>query len=219
MWELIIAVIGGLFLGYKYFSDKASKKAFDDRMQIYKSQFEEYSKRYEVTAEERRRFIDFVMSGEHYDELCAMFESYFIEVLGDDWKNKLHLPNPNMSAEDRKYWLKHKDNPRANWHSDWVYNLLLAHHKRLTSVYSVATITGDDKWRPFQIKTLKTVEDEFHKQGETNINFAVLYETDHRTSENPAGGTVIILGLNSQPAFRLWPFAKTAYNKTKIKFE
>ena len=126
MFEFFIALFGGLFYGNKYSNEKAKLKAYDDRQSAWMSTLESIQSRYVASAELERWAKDFILKGDHFEDICNWFAEDFRYVFGANWKDKLRIP-PKAPVLDPKVYKNdaYSFSVPAN-HITWVYHLLLA---------------------------------------------------------------------------------------------
>lgn len=209
MFELFIALFGGLFLAGKYFSEKAAARSFDRRQHDYQVARDNIETKYAASYELEQWAKEFISSGEHFEEICGLFAEDFQYVFGDDWKNKLRIPprppvlDPKVYKNDAYSFLI-----PAN-HIYWVYHLMLAQkgkidHWNITSGFSIGGIYDKD----MNVKFAERIERRLLNAGVQGVKL-VLELKDvclgvPRTPENLCGGDIKIESLCHYPTHRLW---------------
>ena len=207
MFEIFIALFGGLFYAGKYSNEKAKLKAYDDRQNAWMSTLESIQSRYVASYETGLWAKDFISSGEHYDEICSWFAEEFRYVFGKDWKEKLRIPTkflPMSCIYGKQYpWLM----PSA--HVMWVYHLLLAKKGKIDQDipgfgYPIGGINDKDMC----IKFAECIERQLLNAGVRGIRVALeldyICSTKRRTSSDLCGGSIKIKSLCHHPTHRLW---------------
>lgn len=206
MFELFIALFGGIYYGGKYLNEKSKLKSFD-RAQEERRTYREYIKnKYCVSYEYSQEIKSRILSGEYYEDICNEFENDFKFVLGCDWKEKLRIPpKPLNYVVDKKYL--YTSFIPCN-HIYWVYHLLLAKDGKLDErIPSWGFSIGGTKDKEMNVKFAQCIEGQLLNAGVTDIRLALELETDccgQRTPDRLEGGSIVIESLSHCPTHRLW---------------
>lgn len=207
MFELFIALFGGLYYGCKYSSEKAKASAFDARRNARAATREDIKLRYVASYEAEQKAKDFLSSGEHYDEICSWFAEDFQYAIGNDWKEKLRMPKKYLPLVcvygKRSYpWSM----PSA--HIMWAYHLLLAKYGKIDhGVPSYGYPVGGIDDKDMTIKFAECIERRLNNAGARDIRLA--FELDEmsgikRLPGDVCGGNIKIESLCVFPSYRLW---------------
>lgn len=150
---------------------------------------------------------DFVRSGQYYKEICELFSDDFEYVFGNDWEDKLKIPqkqllSPGVYMRAYSIW-------RPNSHAMWVYHLVLAQKGKIDrQLISHGLPLGgmDDADR--NVKFAKCIEKNLIKAGVQDVRLALELETiigsGRRTPEHLCGGNIVIESLCFSQTCRLW---------------
>lgn len=156
MFELFIALFGGLIYGSKYFSEKAKMKAYGERQAVHQAIYNDVQSRYVASYETEQWAKDFISSGEHYDDICNWFAEDFQYVLGKDWKEKLHIPKKFLPISCI-YGKQSYPWSMPSAHVMWAYHLLLAKKVRLTTAFLILDIPLAESMRRIHPSSLLSV--------------------------------------------------------------
>lgn len=208
MFELFIALFGGLYYGNKYTTENSKLKAYDQKQNIWQNEYTGIKFKYGADYETEQWAKEFVASGKHYDEICNWFSEEFRYVFGDDWRKKLVIPTPSRNLR-QLYGNKVFPWSLPCAHVMWVYHLLLAQRGKIddwaiSQGYPVGGI--DDK--DMTIKFAKCIEARLLEAGVYNIRLALELDTlcgiRNRMPNEVCGGNIKIESLCHHPTHRLW---------------
>lgn len=203
MFELFIALFGGLFYAGKYANEKSKLNAFDKNQRIWQATLDDIREKYEANYELEQWAKNFISSGEHFDEICNLFANDFRYVFGDDWRSQLRIP-PRPPALDPKVYKKDAYSflLPAN-HIYWVYHLLLATKGKIDSwsILSGFSIGGIDN-KDMNVKFAECIERHLVGAGVQGVRLAL--ELYNRTPDYLYGGSIKIESLCHSKTHRLW---------------
>ncbi len=209
MFELFTALFGGLYYGGKYLCEKANESSYDNRMKKIEYARENIKFKYVASMELENWAKDFILSGEHFDDICDWFADDFRYVFGENWKNELRIPprppvlNPKIYKKDA-YSFSMPIN-----HITWVYYLLLAKEGKIDSMIPTFGFPiGGINEKDMCIRFAERIERRLIDCGADDIRLALELDnitTDHRrTPDEVCGGDIKIESLCVYPTYRLW---------------
>ena len=199
MFNIFLALFGGLYYAKKYSREKSELKLFDEDLENKKTIWSTLRHKYtdyntEVWA---RKYL---LSGDNYEEICNKFGEYFKYVLGDDWKNKLDIPNG--------YSLDYRISMYPKQHVFWVYNMLLAEKSKInTNNLYTGFVIGGTQIKDMNIMFAKCIEDILRCKGN---NISLVFELTPDPFGQPCdandlcGGYIKLVEFCNHPYIRLW---------------
>lgn len=199
MFDIFIALFGGLFYAGKYAKEKSEMKLADEQMANKEAIWSSLRSRYndyntEIWAKK------YLLSGENYNTICESFSEYFKYVLGEDWKEKLEIPNGYSVDYRTCLYPKH--------HAFWVYHMLLAQKSKIDTWHTATGfLIGGTAIKDMNIKFAKCVEDILNQNG-NHIN--LVFELQPEVGENSrnvndlCGGYIKLIEFCNYPTTKLW---------------
>lgn len=209
MFEFFISLFGGLFYGNKYRNEKAKLKAFDERQKAYSLTRDDIEARYVANYELEKWAKDFILSGQHLEDICNWFAEDFRYVFGAYWKNKLQIPpkppvlNPQIYKQEAYSFMLPVN------HITWVYHLLLAKKGKIDhGVPGFGYPIGGINEKDMTVKFAECIEGQLLNAGVRDIRLALELDmicgTRRRTASDLCGGNIKIESLCHYPTHRLW---------------
>ena len=197
MFEIFIALFGGLFYGNKYLNEKSRLKAFNEQQKEYSLIRDNIEAKYVASYELEKWAKSFILSGKHFEDICNWLSEDFQYVLGSDWKKKLRIP-PNLMLYSG-----------LSNHINWVYHLILAKRGKIDhGVPSYGYDIGGLNEKDMNIKFAECIERQLLNAGVRDIRLAL--ELDNiaygrrRSPSEVCGGHIKIETLSYFPTHRLW---------------
>lgn len=197
MFELFIALFGGLFYCGKTLNEKARSKEFDRDMKCRNDTMANIRDKYAADDELTQQTKKIITSGKHFEDICNWLAEDLEYVFGDDWKKKLNLSAPFIETHI------------PSSHEMWVYHLLLAKKGKID--FWVVTqgfpIGGIDE-KDMNIKFAECIERRLIEAGVQGVR--LVFELDNlcygrrRTAEELSGGYIKIESTCYYPTHRLW---------------
>lgn len=175
MFNLFTALFGGLYYGGKYTHEKSKLNKYEKSREEYKKCYDDLQSSLCVSIEDENRVKDYVLTGNHYEEICDSYAEDFKFVFGSKWIDILRIPplppvlDPKLYKDEAYYF----DNPYN--HIYWVYRLILASKGKMDS-WSLAMgmpIRGDKKNRELGIKFAHCIERRLRQSGYPNLTFVL----------------------------------------------
>ncbi len=207
MFEIFVALFGGLYYGTKYIGEKAERKKYDNEIAEWQKLRDDLRSRYAANLELEHRMEEMVLSGEHFDDICKWFADDFRYALGENWKETIRIPpNPmlslRMSIKDAyDTWVP------AN-HTYWVIRLLLAKQGKMPQLTFGEYLIGGLADKDMNIRFAECIEKHLLKAGVQGVRLALELKDIcigvPRTPDNVCGGRIVIESLSSFPTHRLW---------------
>lgn len=202
MFELFIALFGGVFFIAKYANDQAKSKESDLRIRSQQELRELLRRKYEASHELEESAKEHIRCGAHYDEICEEFAEDFRYVFGSDWKSKLNIPHGLFYM--RNY--RSKDYPwgMPSVHISWVYHLMLAKQGKIDwTIFGHGYPIGGVADKDMNIRFAECIENHLHAAGATEISLGLELDGSH-TADFLCGGSIVIETLSSYPTHKLW---------------
>ncbi len=200
MFEFLIALFGGAYYGGKYLDDYSKNKSYERKKNVRDAKLEDIKTKYEASYYIRSWALEYIQSGEHFDEICEMFEEDIKYALGvDDWKNKLEIPHGYRVNHEFLY---------PELHGYWIYHLLLASKGKMDfwTICHGLDIGGQDI-KYMNVRFAERIEYQLHKAGANDIELALELETTcgkSRTPYEPCRGHIKIESLCVLPTCKMW---------------
>ena len=199
MFDVFIALFGGLYYAGKYSKEKSEMKLADENLDNKKMIWSSLRNKYtdyntEVWA---RKYL---LSGDNYEEICNNFAEYFRYVLGDDWKNNLDIPNG--------YSVDYRVAMYPKQHIFWVYHMLLAEKSKIaTDNIGLGFLIGGIQIKDMNIMFAKCIEDILRCKG-NNVSLVFELRPDpwgqSRDANDVCGGYIKLAEFCNYPYIRLW---------------
>lgn len=198
MINFFIALFGGLFYGGKYISERSKDKAYDMNMQLYDKRFDKLKSQITVYDDVAIPLKEYILSGEHFDEICEEFAADFEFVLGEDWKSKLQIP-PNPLRLDPRNRDAYSFSIPAN-HLTWVFRLMLASQGKMYIIDLMGHSLSIGGFRDEEICLKFAQRIEMHMQKYIPEFRFVVPDTGDRCTDR----YLAIESLCNKPYYRLW---------------
>ena len=117
MFELFIALFGGMYYACRFAYDNQKSREADYRIEMWKQRKNDIDSRYVADLETRERTKEYIRCGKHFEDICNALCDDLRYVLGTDWKSKLQIPKGYAWKALALY---------PDRHEYWIYHLLLA---------------------------------------------------------------------------------------------
>lgn len=209
MFEIFILLFGGIYFGIKYINDKNKAKESENKLKEMQIRREYIQNKYCADMETSLKIKEYILCGEHFNEICDTFESDFQYVFGDDWREKLRIPpkppilDPKIYKSDAYSFLMPIN------HIYWVYHLMLAKEGKIDRNvvfhgYGIGGVLEKD----MNIRFAKCIEDRLIESGALDIRLALeldsAFTSYPRNPDDVCGGDIMITSLCTHPIRRLW---------------
>lgn len=200
MFELFIALFGGLYIAGRCAYDNSKNREADTRIATMNERRNAIENRYVADIETRERAKEYIRCGKHFEDICNALCDDLQYVLGADWKSKLQIPKGYAWRALALY---------PDRHEYWIYHLLLAKQGKIdifvtSNGYGIGGINSKDMC----VKFAECIEGRLLNAGAKGIRLAL--ELDNlcygrrRTSTELCGGYIKIESLCHYPTHRLW---------------
>lgn len=202
MFEFFIALFGGLFYGNKFSKEKAELKAADRRIESMRARMNILQSKYGASFEFQNEVKKYISSGEHYDDICKLFQEDFRFALGEHWREILRIPKTAKEVDDADFLY-------PALHTYWVYHLLLTvrgklHPTNITMGYKL----GDIECCKQNVRFVECIERRLRARDINDVKFVLELEQfsngSSRTRFDLGYGTMQIESLCIHPSARLW---------------
>lgn len=165
MFNIFIALFGGLYYGGKYISEASETKKVLRETRCQFSDMEKFKSLYGASFEANYQLKEYIMCGKNFEEICNILSRELEDVLGSNWKQELDIP---------KGFRINNDVFLPCQHIYWVYHLLLSKKgkmdiQNMSSGYSISTIDTRER----NIKFLQHIENNLR---ENNVPVILVYE-------------------------------------------
>lgn len=198
MFNLFTALFGGLYYGGKYTHEKSKINKYEKRMEEYEKSYNDLQSALCISFNSEQQIKEYILSGNHYEEICRQYAEDFKFVFGSKWEYILRIPplppvlNPKVYKHDAYSFYVPCN------HIYWVYRLMLASrgkvdHGLLTQGYSV----GGMSEREMCIKFAHCIERRLRQLGHPNLTLVL--------ERNPHGADAIKVDLLCNHDYeRMW---------------
>ena len=200
MFELFIALFGGLSIAGKCACDNRKSREADYRIEMWKQRKNDIDSRYVADLETRERIKEYIRCGKHFEDICNALCDDLRYVFGADWKSKLQIPKGYAWKALALY---------PDRHEYWIYHLLLAKQGKIdifvsSRGYSIGGIYSKDMC----VKFAECIEGRLLNAGVKGIRLALELDNfcsgQRRTPTELCGGYIKIESLCHYPTHRLW---------------
>lgn len=200
MFELFIALFGGMYYAGRFAYDNQKSREADYRIKMWKQRKNDIDSRYVADLETRERTKEYIRCGKYFEDICNTLCDDLRYVLGADWKSKLQIPKGYAWKTLALY---------PDRHEYWIYHLLLAKQGKIdmfitSNGYGIGGIHSKDMC----VKFAECIEGRLLNAGTKGIRLAL--ELDNlcygrrRTPTELCGGYIKIESLCYYPTHRLW---------------
>lgn len=197
MFNFFTALFGGLFYGSKNIYEKSKINQYDISHQQIEQQKSRLKALIGTTFEHEKIVKDYILSGNHYEEICNRHKDDFKFVFGDNWKEKLMIPPQPPVLDPKIYKAEAYSFYVPINHIYWVYRLMLANEGKVDhEILSFGYSNGGKDERTMCIRFAHCIEKRLNK---THPEIKLLLQ------EHPHSPGFIIDSLAaSYPTYRLW---------------
>ena len=186
MFNLFIALFGGMYYGSKSTYEKGKLKKYDDNQKNFQDKLSRIRAIYRATSNRTQMIKEKILSGRYYEEICSKYEEDFKYVFGQRWNDILSIP-PKPPVLDPKLYKSDAYSFRvpAN-HICWVYHLMLADEGKLDDwvIYPTSgLLVGGLDDIEMCTKFVRRIEQHLIRRGINDIRF--VFQPDSCWAQNP----------------------------------
>ena len=201
MFELFIALFGGIYYIVKILCKQSQEINYVTKASDRQNTRISLMSKLCLDSKEEFAIQNYILSGEHFDEICDKFEEDFQFVFGEDWRNKLIIPpkppilNPKIYKRDAYSFITPCN------HITWVFRLILASMGKVSSeMFSqMGYACGGDRDQEMCTKFAQRIEMRLRESGVNDI-----YLMQELRCSDIFGQSIKIRELCTYPSCRPW---------------